>query len=161
MKKIFSFLVFFIFLSSAQAAQIMDNPALMVTLLDGKKFDLKEKLGKVVIVNFWAVWCIDCRKEIPLLEELYRDHNAQGLEIIGVSIDKKADQKKVSDIAAKLPYPNAMFEDVAKSDFKKPKAIPLNYVIDKKGKVIATLSGDGRALSKKDFEDVIKPLLKN
>lgn len=160
MKKIFLILTFFAFLNSAQAAQIQDNPAFITTLLDGKKFDLKEKLGKVVIINFWAIWCVDCRKEIPILEELYRDHHAQGLEIIGVSIDKKSDQKKISDMASKLPYPNAMFEDAAKNDFKKPKAIPLNYVIDKKGNVIATLNGDGKELSRKDFEDVIKPLLK-
>lgn len=149
MKKIFSLITFFIFLNSAQAAQIQDNSAFIVTMLDGKKFDLKEKLGKVVIINFWAVWCIDCRKEIPILEELYRDHHTQGLEIIGVSIDKKSDQQKVLNIAEKLPYPNAMFEDITKTDFKKPQAIPLNYIIDKKGNVIATLNGDTSTLSKR------------
>ena len=160
MKNFFLFLTFLIFTTSLQAAPVQDNPAFLVTLLDGKKFDLQEKLGKVVIINFWAVWCIDCRKEIPLLEELYKEHHAQGLEIIGVSIDKKSDQQKVLNIAATLPYPNAMFYDATKNDFKKPQAIPLNYVIDKKGNVIAALSGDGKELSKKDFEDVIKPLLK-
>jgi thiol-disulfide isomerase/thioredoxin len=157
--KFFSFLVFFIFLNNAQAAEIKDKSTLIIKTFDGKKFDLQEKIGKIVIINFFAQWCIDCRREIPLLEELYKEYQAQGLEIIGVSIDRKSDLQKLLRVTSTLNYPNSLFEDAEKNSFEKPKAIPLNYIIDKKGNIAATLSGDGHELSRKDFEDVIKPLL--
>jgi len=150
---------FLIFTTSLQAASIKENPALITKTFDGENFDLQQQKGKVVIINFWAAWCIDCRKEIPLLEELYKTYHASGLEIIGVSIDSKKDRQKISDFSATLPYANSMFDEATENDFEKPKAIPLNYIIDKNGKVVAVINGDGGKLNKKSFEEIIKLLL--
>lgn len=52
---------------------------------DGKMISLAGLRGKVVLVNFWATWCQDCRPEMPMFERLHRDFATQGLKIIGIN----------------------------------------------------------------------------
>src|ERR1700684_886482 len=75
--------------SSAFAAMEVGQPApsLVVQELDGQTFDLGAVRGKVVVVSFWATWCPPCRKEMPVLDALYRRYHGQGLEMIGLSAD--------------------------------------------------------------------------
>src|SRR6476659_2734265 len=55
--------------------------------LAGKPFHLKELQGQVVLLNFWATYCIPCREEIPALNSLQHDLEAQGLKVVGASLD--------------------------------------------------------------------------
>jgi peroxiredoxin len=58
--------------------------------VDGKSVKLSDYLGKgLVLIDFWASWCPPCRKEIPHLQELYKQYHAKGFEIVGVSLDNK------------------------------------------------------------------------
>lgn len=156
MKKIFLiFICFFVVLESSRAAEI---PVLIVKTFDGKNFDLKEKRGKVVIINFWAQWCVDCRKEMLVLQEIYNEYKSRGLEMIGVSIDHKRSRDKVLQVAGSLNYPNAMLIDAEESSFDVPDSVPTNYVIDKNGKLAATLIGNAGEANKKNFTDVLDPL---
>ncbi len=63
-------------------------PALTVTIADGRDFDLDAMRGKVVLVAFWATWCRPCLEEMPALEKYYREHKADGFEVIALSLDK-------------------------------------------------------------------------
>ena len=156
MKKFFLFFVAALFFSLSALAR----EELIIKTFDENSFDLREKIGKVVIVNIWAAWCLDCRKEILVLDELYQEYKDQGLEIIGVSIDKKRDRKKALAVSKTVKYPNGMFAEASKISLEEPNAIPLNYIFDKNGNLVATLNGDGGELTKQDFEKVIKKLLK-
>jgi peroxiredoxin len=53
--------------------------------VDGRTVSLVSLRGKVVVLNFWATWCLECRPEMPLFELLHRDFRAQGLSVIGIS----------------------------------------------------------------------------
>ncbi|MGH7863840.1 MAG: TlpA family protein disulfide reductase [Candidatus Binataceae bacterium] len=55
--------------------------------IDGKLVNLGTKRGKPVILDFWATWCGPCRREMPELNRLYDQYRADGLEVIGISVD--------------------------------------------------------------------------
>lgn len=55
------------------------------TTADGRTVSLTSLRGKVVVLNFWATWCLECRPEMPLFERLHRDFQAQGLSVIGIN----------------------------------------------------------------------------
>lgn len=153
MKKFFLIAVFCIFSFAANAA----NSVLITTDFNGKNFDLAQQKGKIVIVNFWAKWCKDCRREMPVLDELYKKYHAQGLEIISVSVDPKNQIDEVKTIAKRFSYPNSMISSVKKNDFASPLSLPTNYIM-LDGKVVKVL--DDSKLLMRDFEEVILPLFK-
>ncbi len=53
--------------------------------IEGRTASLASQRGKVVLVNFWATWCQECRPEMPMFEQLHREFAAQGLSVIGVN----------------------------------------------------------------------------
>lgn len=113
---------------------------------EGKKVTLKESLGKVTIVDFWASWCGPCRKENPNMVALYNEFHDKGLNIIGVSLDDDADKWKEAIAKDKLAWTQV-------SNLKKWKdpiaiqygveSIPKTYVLNSFGVVVAKdLSGE-------------------
>jgi cytochrome c biogenesis protein CcmG, thiol:disulfide interchange protein DsbE len=130
-------------------------PALIVTALDGQTFDLTKLRGKVVLVNFWATWCAPCRREMPVLDAFYRRYHAQGLELIGISVDFARDSAKMRKAAGAVSYPTAMANDMPVNGFGPPEGVPVTYVLDVEGvvrdKFIATPN--------KLLHDVVIPLL--
>jgi len=121
----------------ARGSPILDRsaPALIVTKLDGRIFDLSEMRGKVVLVNYWATWCGPCKKEMPLLSAFYRRHHGEGLEIIGISADRPQDFEKMREMSRSLPYPTAVINQISNNGFGPPEGFPLTYVIDVNGVV--------------------------
>ena len=74
-----------------------------VTLLDGTAFALSKQAGKIVLIDFWDVGCLPCRKAMPHLKELHRKYGGQGLEIIGISLD--TDRKLLEGFLKKYHLP--------------------------------------------------------
>ena len=76
--------------SLAWAAQTLSGPAPGFTLqsLDGQQVSLASLKGKVVMVNFWATWCVPCRQEMPHLQALYERYNSLGFELLAVNVEK-------------------------------------------------------------------------
>lgn len=56
----------------------------------GERVSAADFDGSVVLVNFWATWCAPCREEMPMLAELYREHVADGLQVVGIALDDVA-----------------------------------------------------------------------
>ena len=54
--------------------------------LQGQTVSLAGLRGRVVVLNFWATWCLECRSEMPALEQLHRDYAAQGLTVVGLNV---------------------------------------------------------------------------
>jgi cytochrome c biogenesis protein CcmG, thiol:disulfide interchange protein DsbE len=121
----------------AHAAMEIGQPAppMVATALDGLTFDLHALHGKVVLVNFWATWCVPCRKEMPLLDQFYRQNREAGLTLIGVSVDRPRDREKVRKMMAAFVYPAAMLSDVETQDFDPPDGVPSTFVVDRNGVV--------------------------
>lgn len=107
---------------------------------EGKSISLKQSLGKVTIVDFWASWCKPCRVENPNVVALYAKYHSKGLNILSVSLDKEASAWK--DAIAK---DNLTWNHVSNlKEFEDPialqygiNAIPTIFVLDAKGLIIA------------------------
>lgn len=123
---------------------VADRPAAPdFTLVDpdGKKVSLKDFRGKVVFVNFWATWCEYCRDEMPSMQRLYQEFRGKGFEIVGVNVkDKRADAiafvKKV-----RVTYPIVLDTEGEVGLLYGAFGLPLSYLIDRKGTVLARLFG--------------------
>jgi cytochrome c biogenesis protein CcmG, thiol:disulfide interchange protein DsbE len=112
-----------------------EAPPLVLTTFDGSTLDLAKMRGKVVMVNYWATWCAPCRKEMPKLDAFYRRYHAQGLEIIGISIDFERDLEKARKAARAVTYPTAVAKDITNDGFGILKGVPITWIIDVDGKV--------------------------
>lgn len=113
---------------------------------DGKIISLKESLGKVTIVDFWASWCGPCRQENPNVVAIYKELHSKGLNIIGVSLDKDVKAWKEAIAKDKLTWnqvSNLKFWDEPIAAQYKVESIPATFILDASGKVVAKdLRGD-------------------
>jgi len=124
--------------------------------LAGKPFHLKELQGQVVLLNFWATYCIPCREEIPALNALHRELQSQGLTIVGASLDDTADGVNAyQQEVARFEYEVLLGGSDAKVKFP-TQALPTTYLIDRQGRIRQKIIG---AKDKAGWEAVIKPLL--
>jgi len=133
-------------------------PALIAPELDGQTFDLAAERGKVVIVNFWATWCGPCRAEMPLLNRFYLEHRAQGLVLVGVSVDDRHDRKEVAEVMRQFAYPAALASSAKVNGFGPPLAVPMTWIIDPSGVVRARLVS-GNAVTEQALSEAVLPLL--
>jgi len=60
-------------------------PPLSARTMDSRVLSLADLQGRVVVLNFWASWCLECRPEMPVLERLHRDYRSRGLAVIGIN----------------------------------------------------------------------------
>jgi peroxiredoxin len=134
-------------------------PALDTPELDGARFDLAALRGHVVIVNFWATWCVPCRAEIPALDAFYRRYHAQGLELIGISVDRPHDRGDVVKLMQTLAYPAAMLRDATTNGFGAPEVLPETFVIDQSGVVRAKFRPDQQLVTEPALAAAVLPLL--
>src|ERR1700688_3774904 len=75
-------------LASANALRVgAPAPAATLVTLDGQRIATSELLGHVVILTFWATWCGPCREELPMLSSYAAQHAAEGLIVLGFTLD--------------------------------------------------------------------------
>lgn len=104
--------------------------------LEGNPVSLSDYRGKVLVLNFWATWCPPCREEIPDFVEAYKKHKADGLEILGLSVDRmSAEQVRAWGQKAGINYPLAMATQRIIADYEPGDYIPATIVIDRQGRI--------------------------
>ena len=130
-------------------------PRFSLRNLKGNMEGLDDHLGKVIVVNFWATWCVPCVKEMPSFERLYRRYRSQGLILLAVSLDK-GDSNKVQEFADKhkLSFPILLDTKGVAEKLYPSFSIPFTYVIDKQGRVVARVDGAKNWESSETFEAV-------
>ena len=124
--------------------EIKDHPAAPDFTLpgpDGRKLSLKDYRGKVVFLNFWATWCESCREEMPSMERLYQEFKGKGLEIVAVNVKDKRPDALAFVKELKLNYPVLMDPEGEVGLLYGAFGLPVTYLIDRKGVVLARLWG--------------------
>lgn len=124
--------------------------------LNGDKISLADYKDKVVIVNFWAVWCGPCIHEMPALEKLNNSYKDRGLQVLGLTLQSNIKQipKKIEQTG--VTYPILLDAEAAVADYGPFNSIPTTFIINRKGEIVNTIIG---TRSYKQFENMIKDLL--
>nr|WP_262898808.1 TlpA disulfide reductase family protein [Dawidia soli] len=108
--------------------------------VNGKPVKLSSYKGKYVLLEFWASWCGPCRAENPNLREQYKKYSAKGFNILGVSLDSKAEPWKKAIEKDELPWVHVSdlkgWQNQAAVQYG-VRAVPANFLIGPDGKIIA------------------------
>jgi thiol-disulfide isomerase/thioredoxin len=115
--------------------------------------------GRVVWVDFWASWCVPCRRSFPWLNTMHRKFSAQGLEIIGVNLDK--DRAQADSFLSEVPAEFSLRYDPAGALARKfeVQSMPSSYLLDSSGNVLAKHFGF-RYADAPEYERAIQEALK-
>jgi peroxiredoxin len=124
----------------------------------GQPVNLAAYKGKVVVLDFFATWCLPCRESIPHLISLSKKYGPQGLQVIGMSVDEEMDKTLKEFIAdKKISYPVVLANDDLQADYAL-RSIPMIWVINKKGVVAEKYQGYNDKVAK-NIEELIRKLL--
>ena len=114
-------------------------PDFKMKTIDGKTFKLSQLKGKTVVLDFWASWCPDCRKDAPEVVRMYKEYAPQGIEFVGVSMDTDVEAWRKACEQFGIAYTQVSeLKKFKETDIAKAygvKWIPSMVVVDKEGKV--------------------------
>ena len=120
-------------------------PAFQLADRDGALRSLQDWPDKALIVNFWATWCAPCRREIPLLERLQRDHGPEGFQVVGVAVDFRDKVLAYAD-EMKIDYPLLIGEqealDAASAFGVEAVGLPFTVFSDRRGRIVTAHLGE-------------------
>lgn len=142
------------------AANAKFDPAPDVELqtLEGQPFHLTGLRGHVVLLNFWATWCIPCRAEIPEFNAMQRELKVKGLEVVGVSTSPGDTVEAIRDFQKDLKQEYTVLrgaEEIGEK-FGNGPGLPVTYLIDRDGRIRQKITG---ARDREGWEAAVKPLL--
>lgn len=129
-----------------QAQEHIEAPDIVGPGLNGDTIRLRDFRGKVVFVNFWATWCVPCRREMPGMERLYRDFKGEGLVILAVNLQEPPGPVRAFVRELNLTFPVML--DPTAAAFRKYRVpgIPATYLIDRNQFIV------GRAFGAREWD---------
>jgi cytochrome c biogenesis protein CcmG/thiol:disulfide interchange protein DsbE len=128
-------------------------PDFRLTLVDGSHVRLSELRGQVVVLNFWATWCVPCRTELPLLDSYYRLRRDRGLRVFAITTEGSVPLYQMRRLFAAMAIPSARR---ISGPYRQLEGVPTNFVIDRAGRVRYAAPG---AFSLAALNTVLIPLL--
>lgn len=128
------------------------------TLQQDQPTELRQYVGKVVYLDFWASWCAPCRISFPLLDKLHEKLNAQGFEVVAVNLDE--DKANAEKFLKTFPVGFTVLRD-AKGEWADQfvvESMPTSFIIDKQG-VVQNIHHGFASDDIKELEEKITKLL--
>jgi thiol-disulfide isomerase/thioredoxin len=132
-------------------------PGFALKSLSNKTVRLSEYNGKVVLLNFWATWCVPCKAEMPEMVRWQAQYKKQGLEIIGITYPPyKAENIRRLVKKLGVNYPIVFADRKIARAYSVGEILPITIVIDRQGNIIDRILG---IMDTEEFEQKVKPLL--
>ena len=166
---IFVIMSFSVFAAKSNKKDDVKLPNIVLYDQYGKKHNIEEYKGKVVVINFWATWCGYCVEEMPAFEKVYKEFgsNKKDVIILGVAGPKTKQNLNNVDVEKdkiilflnknKIAYPTLMDETGKSFDDYKVRALPMTYVINKDGYLEGFVNG---AITDEQLRKAINQTLK-
>ncbi len=119
-------------------------PDFSLQTLEGQPFQMTNLLGKVVLINYWATWCIPCKQEIPVLEKLSQEYQQKGVVFISVNAIDQDDLNNVQTIVSdyRMTIPVLLDQDRQFADKYQALFFPTTYLVDASGVIREINMGD-------------------
>lgn len=160
-KILFCAFIFFISISTIFAQEEGSKaPDFELKSLSGDNFKLSNLQGKIIIIDFWASWCVPCRLGIPFLSELYDIYKDKGVEIIGINLDNKLEKiEKFLSKLSKRPSFNILWDSSNTTPtLYKVTTMPTTIFINKEG-IIAHRHLGFKIDDKEKYKQLIEQML--
>jgi peroxiredoxin len=155
-----AYILLLLFPHAAFSAQVgSPAPSFSLKDLQGNTVNLSDFEGKVVFLDFWALWCAPCREELPELDSLYKKYRKDGFEVVGICLDTS--QQRVTKFLQKVPVTFQILID-KKGDAAEAyrfSGLPAGFLIGRDGAIKHKHMGFGREFLPL-FEKEITELLK-
>jgi len=139
------------------AADLGLAPDFTVTDLSGQTLTLSSYRGKVVLLDFWATWCVPCREETPHLVALQNKYRDAGLAVIGISVDDDVAPVREFYAKFKMNYPVAVGDVALAERYGGVLGVPIAFMIDRQGRMQWKHTGQtDAAVFERDIVDLLQ-----
>ncbi len=133
---------------SLLAVSAVSAEELALVDLDGVPRRTSDYRGQVVVVNFWATWCVPCREEMPMLVSIQNDYAAKGVEVIGASSDEAGKVEAVRRFVRKLGIPFPVWLGATTAEMERlglGHTLPATIILDRDGEPAGRIIGMAQA----------------
>jgi cytochrome c biogenesis protein CcmG, thiol:disulfide interchange protein DsbE len=110
--------------------------------LNHRQISLADYRGKVVLLNFWATWCVPCLTEMPRFVTWQQEYGGRGLQVIGISMDDEEQPVRIAYLKYRLNYPVVMGDEKIGERYGGILGLPVTFLIDRGGKIRFKHEGD-------------------
>ena len=166
---IFVIMSFSVFAAKSNKKDDVKLPNIVLYDQYGKKHNIEEYKGKVIVINFWATWCGYCVEEMPAFEKVYKEFGSNKKDVIILGVAGPKTKKNLNNVDVekdkiisflnknKITYPTLMDETGKVFDDYKVRALPMTYVINKDGYLEGFVNG---AITDEQLRKAINETLK-
>lgn len=162
MKRLLLFVFLLISICQVNAEDLTGKaaPAFSAKDIDGKEVSLSDYLGKVVLLDFWASWCVPCREEFPFLIKFYEKHQKEDFIILAVNIDDQEENMRsfLSKFHTAHVFPLIFDREKTIPPLYELESMPTSIFIDKNG-IIRYIHTGFNESRKKEFQEELSTLL--
>lgn len=142
----------------ANAGTLADTRLTEARTLDGPALDLQ---GRVVVVSYWATWCVPCRVEMPAIDAFYRAHRAEGVSVVAVAMDAGGSNGRLRSMSSAFAFPVVRIADVRIPRREIPNGLPITRIYDRHGQLRFDSGREGKGtIDSATLTRVTAPLLR-